>query len=140
MHRGHDQPLAGDDLGARTDDDPSPGLDIGVAGLPDPCDPAVFDPDVGLDDPRPVQDQALVMTKDPGDRQTTSRSLRCARLSAEDLDDIAAGDTPLGAVQAFEQAAVAREAEDLLEHFEGPPARRSIDSVIAPSGSVLLRS
>ncbi|MGH8585600.1 MAG: hypothetical protein ACREWE_05270 [Gammaproteobacteria bacterium] len=41
-----------------------------------------------------------------------------ARLSTEDLDDIPAGYIPFGTVQAFEQAAVAREAEDLREHFE----------------------
>ncbi len=41
-----------------------------------------------------------------------------ARLSAEDLGDIAAGDIPLGTVQAFEEAAIAREAEDLKEFFE----------------------
>jgi len=41
-----------------------------------------------------------------------------ARLSPEDLADIAAGDIPLGTVQAFEQAATAREAEDLKEFFE----------------------
>jgi hypothetical protein len=39
-------------------------------------------------------------------------------LSTEDLEDIAAGDIPLGTVQAFEQAAVAREAQDLREAFE----------------------
>ena len=38
-----------------------------------------------------------------------------ARLSAEDLEDIAASDIPLETVQAFEQAAIAREAEDLRE-------------------------
>ena len=41
-----------------------------------------------------------------------------ARLSPEDLDDIAVGDIPLGTVQGFEQAAIAREAEDLREFFE----------------------
>ena len=40
------------------------------------------------------------------------------RLSPEDLDDIAVGDIPLGTVQGFEQAAIAREAEDLREFFE----------------------
>jgi hypothetical protein len=40
-----------------------------------------------------------------------------ARLSPEDLKDLTAGDIPL-AVQAFEQAAIAREAEDLREAFE----------------------
>jgi TubC N-terminal docking domain len=41
-----------------------------------------------------------------------------AGLSAEGLDDIATGALPLGTVQAFEQAAIAREAEDLREFFE----------------------
>jgi hypothetical protein len=41
-----------------------------------------------------------------------------APLSAEDLEDIKAGDIPLGTVQAFEAAAIAREAEDLREAFE----------------------
>lgn len=41
-----------------------------------------------------------------------------ARLSAEDLEDIAVGDILLGTIQAFEQAAIAREAEDLRKHFE----------------------
>jgi hypothetical protein len=41
-----------------------------------------------------------------------------ARLSAEDLNDIAAGNIPLGTVEAFEQAAIAREAADLREFFE----------------------
>jgi hypothetical protein len=41
-----------------------------------------------------------------------------ARLSAEDLDDIKAGDIPVKTVQAFEAAAIAREAEDLKEFFE----------------------
>jgi hypothetical protein len=34
-------------------------------------------------------------------------------VSAEDLNDIAAGDIPLATVQAFEAAAIARETEDL---------------------------
>ena len=41
-----------------------------------------------------------------------------ARLSAGDLNDIAAGDIPLETVQAFEAAAIARKAEDLKEFFE----------------------
>ena len=44
-----------------------------------------------------------------------------ARLSAEDLEDIAAGDIPLGTL-AFEAAAIAREAENLKEFFEGRSA------------------
>jgi hypothetical protein len=42
-----------------------------------------------------------------------------ARLSAEDLEEIKAGHIPLGTVQQYEQAAIAREAEDLKE-FSGP--------------------
>jgi len=41
-----------------------------------------------------------------------------ARLSPDDLGDIATGDIPLGTVQAYEHAAIAMEAEDLREHFE----------------------
>jgi len=41
-----------------------------------------------------------------------------ARLSTDDLNDIAAGDIPLVTVQAYEEAAITREAEDLREHFE----------------------
>ncbi|MGH8591008.1 MAG: hypothetical protein ACREXX_17275 [Gammaproteobacteria bacterium] len=41
-----------------------------------------------------------------------------ARLSPEDLADIAAGDIPLGTVQVFEAAAIAREAEDLKKFFD----------------------
>lgn len=41
-----------------------------------------------------------------------------ARLSPEDLADIAAGDILPATVQAFEQAVIAREAEDLREFFE----------------------
>jgi len=39
------------------------------------------------------------------------------RLSAEDLADTASGDTP-PAVQAYEDVAIARESQDLREHFE----------------------
>jgi hypothetical protein len=44
-----------------------------------------------------------------------------ARLSAKDLEDIAAGDIPGKTVQAIEAAAVAREAEDLKEFFKSAP-------------------
>jgi TubC N-terminal docking domain len=40
-----------------------------------------------------------------------------ARLSAEDRADLAAGDLAVATVAAFAEAAVAREAEDLREHF-----------------------
>jgi hypothetical protein len=51
-----------------------------------------------------------------------------ARLSVEDLEDIAAGDIPLGTVQAFEQTAIAREAEDLEEFFEERSAILEFDA------------
>jgi hypothetical protein len=54
-----------------------------------------------------------------------------ARLSNEDLEDIAAGDIPLGAVQAFEQTAIAREAEDLAEFFEERSAILEFDAHLA---------
>jgi hypothetical protein len=53
------------------------------------------------------------------------------RLSNEDLEDIAAGDIPLGAVQAFEQTAIAREAEDLAEFFEERSAILEFDAHLA---------
>ncbi|MGH8584637.1 MAG: hypothetical protein ACREWE_00080 [Gammaproteobacteria bacterium] len=56
-------------------------------------------------------------TRDTPTRRAHAREF-APRLSAEDLNDIAAGDIPLGTVQAFEQAAVDREAEDLREFFE----------------------
>jgi len=51
-----------------------------------------------------------------------------ARLSTEDLSDIAAGDIPIGTVHAYEQAAIAREAEDLREHFEERAAILEFDA------------
>ena len=47
---GEDLALAGDDLGARADDDVDAGLDVGIAGLADGGDAAVPEADVGLDD------------------------------------------------------------------------------------------
>jgi hypothetical protein len=50
-----------------------------------------------------------------------------ARLSAEDLGDIAAGDIPVGTVQAIEGAAIAREAED-RSHCDARSAAASRDT------------
>src|SRR5205814_1762245 len=44
-----DLALAGDDLGAGTDHDIDPGLDVGVAGLADAGDAAAPDADIGFD-------------------------------------------------------------------------------------------
>jgi hypothetical protein len=69
--------------------------------------PAMLD-----DDPDPV----------PGDEASPCRHVSLdatpPNLSAEDLEDIAAGDIAAKTVQAFEQAAIAREATDLKEFFE----------------------
>ena len=56
---GDDPALAGDRLGAGTDDDVDAGLGLGVAGLADGGDPAVLDADVGLDDAPVVEDQRV---------------------------------------------------------------------------------
>jgi hypothetical protein len=59
-----------------------------------------------------------------------------ARLSVEDLGDIASGDIPLGTVQAFEQAAITREVEDLKEFSRrSPPSWSStpVCPVLMPS-------
>ena len=45
-----DQPVGHDRRGVRADLELDPVADRGVAGPPDPDDPAVLDPDVGLDD------------------------------------------------------------------------------------------
>jgi hypothetical protein len=46
--RGDDPVLAGDDLGARTDDDVDSRLDIRVSGLADGMDEPVAQADIGL--------------------------------------------------------------------------------------------
>ena len=46
-----DQPIAHDRVGMRPDRQVDPVADVGVARPADPDDPAVLDPDVGLDDP-----------------------------------------------------------------------------------------
>jgi hypothetical protein len=53
-----------------------------------------------------------------------------ARLSAEDLEEIKAGHIPLGTVQQYEQAAIAREAEDLKEFFEERKAILEYDALL----------
>jgi hypothetical protein len=60
-----------------------------------------------------------------------------SRLSPEDLADIAAGDIPLGTIQQYEQAAIAREAEDLREFLE---ERVGTPSCPAPTPSLRLPS
>ena len=69
---GEDLALAGDDFGARADDDVDAGLHVGVAGLADRGDAAVRDGDVGFDDAPMVDDQRV------GD-DGVDRALRPAR-------------------------------------------------------------
>ncbi len=47
---GEDLALAGDHFGRRADDDGHARLDVGIARLADGDDPAVLQPDIGLDD------------------------------------------------------------------------------------------
>ena len=56
---GEDFSLAGDDLGARADDDGDAGLDIRIAGLADRGNFSVLEADVGLDDAPVVEDQRV---------------------------------------------------------------------------------
>ena len=69
---GADHPLAGDDLGARADDQAriDAGLDQRVARLADGDDPAVADADVALDDAPAVEDDGV------GDDQVEVRRAR----------------------------------------------------------------
>ncbi len=56
---GEDAALAGDGLGAGTDDDVHARLHVGVAGLADAGDAPVLDADVGLDDAPVIEDQGV---------------------------------------------------------------------------------
>ena len=56
---GEDATLAGDRLGAGTDDDVDAGLGLRVAGLADGGDAAILEADVGLDDTPVVEDQRV---------------------------------------------------------------------------------
>jgi hypothetical protein len=56
---GDDHAFAGNDLGARADDDVHARLHVGVAGLADGRDAAALDADVGLDDAPVVDDQRV---------------------------------------------------------------------------------
>ena len=51
--------FAGDNFGARADDDGHVGLDIWIAGLADRRDPAVLDADVGLDDAPVIENERV---------------------------------------------------------------------------------
>ena len=80
---GQDLALAGDHLGARPDDDVDARLDVGVAGLADPLDAAVLQPDVGLDDPPVIEDEGV--GDDGVDGAVGVRRLRLPHAVADDL-------------------------------------------------------
>src|SRR4029079_11649980 len=70
-------------LGARPDDDRHARLDVRIAGLADGMDVAVFETDVGLDDPPVVDDQRV---GDHGvDRAALVGDLRLAHAVADHL-------------------------------------------------------
>src|SRR5581483_7555602 len=56
---GEDLAFACDYVGARTDHDGDPGLDVGIAGLADRGDHALLDGDVGFDNAPVVDDQRI---------------------------------------------------------------------------------
>ena len=56
---GQDAAFAGDHLGAGPDDDGHAGLGVGVAGLADGGDPAVFQADIGFHDAGVIHDQRI---------------------------------------------------------------------------------
>src|SRR5208282_92676 len=56
---GDNHALAGDDLGARADDDVHPRLDVGITRLAQPRDRPVLDRDIALDDAPPIDDQRI---------------------------------------------------------------------------------
>ena len=98
---GDDHAFASQNLGARADDDVDARLHVGVAGLADAHDAAVFDADVGLDDAPVVHDEGV------GDDQV-NRALRAAALAlshavanslaAAELDFFAVATGPQGVV------------------------------------------
>jgi hypothetical protein len=89
---GEDLALAGDDLGPRSDEDVDPRLGIRVAGLADPDDAAVLDPDIGLDDPPMIQNQGI------GDDQVDHLVGLALALAHAVADDLAAAELHLVAV------------------------------------------
>ena len=93
--------FAGDDLGARADDDVDARLHVGVAGLADGGDAAVLDADVGLDDAPVVEDQRV---GDHGvDRALGARALALRHAVA---DGLAAAELHFLAVAAGAQGVV----------------------------------
>ena len=56
---GQDAPFAGDDLGARADDDIDARLRVGIARLADGVDQPVFQADIGLVDAGVIDDQRI---------------------------------------------------------------------------------
>src|SRR5215469_11343235 len=56
---GDDLAFAGDDLGARPDNDVDAGLDVRIAGLADPGNTAVLEPNIGFDDTPMVEDHRV---------------------------------------------------------------------------------
>ena len=90
---GQDQPLAGDGLRARPDDDVHAGLDVRVAGLADSGDAPAAQPDIRLDDPPMVEDERVGY-----DRIRGAAGAARLRLAHAVADDLAAAELDLLAV------------------------------------------
>ena len=80
---GEDLAFAGDDLGARTDNDVDARLDVGIAGLADLEDAAVLQPDIGFHDPPVIQHHRI--GDDGIDRAVGIGDLALAHAVADDL-------------------------------------------------------
>ena len=80
---GEDLAFAGDDLGARADDDVDAGLDVGIAGLADGGDAAVLEADIGFDDAPMIEDERI--GDDGIDRALPVGDLRLAHAVADHL-------------------------------------------------------
>ena len=80
---GQNLAFASNGLGGRPDDDRDAGLGVGIAGFADAADPAIPEPDIGLDDAPVVEDQRI--GDDSVDGSVGPARLRLAHAVADDL-------------------------------------------------------
>jgi hypothetical protein len=115
---GGDQPLAGNDLGSRSDHDVDTGLHVGVTRLPDRSDPAILDADVGFDDPVMIEDHGV---RDHGVRYLGGDALALPHAVA---DHLAAAELHFLAVN--REVALDLDHERSIPEADPVPARRTV--------------